>query len=265
VAHGEQALDDARVAASAVVRSAHALRKSSQALASAVTTQRAARRSVDALRPGVPTYLSTYSTPGNAELEIEAVPTDIAASGTEATAGGGAKATARYPVFGRHYLDLEAGIGWSAGVPDSVYLTTTRGVQVIQTQPVHALVGLALVELEPLHFLWPERPLAGLLRLPVIGVPFTLDPTSNFFFGAGLGWTGVGSVSAGPYLIRETMLRQGFTAYQTVPSNVPFDAVTYSGAGVGYFVSASVDLVGLFHLFVPSHAPTIDALTGKVK
>jgi len=212
----------------------------------------------------VPTYLSTYSTAGNAELEVEAVPSDIAAAGTDAH-GINAKATARYPVFGRHYLDIEAGLGWAAGVPDSIYVTTTRGAQVIQTQPVEALVGLALVELEPLRFVWPERPLAGLLRFPVVGIPFTRDPTSNFFFGAGLGWTGVGSVSAGPYVLRETMLRQGFTAYETLPTNVPLNAATYAGVGVGYFVSASVDLVGLFHLFVPSHAPTLDGLTGKEK
>jgi len=265
VAEAARALDEARAAATAVTVAGHALRESSAVLARAVGTLRVSLRSVDALKPGVPMYLSTYGTAGNAELEVEAIPSDIAAVGTDATHPANAKATARYPVFGRHYLDIEAGLGWGAGVPDSLYTTTTRGVQVIQTQPVEALVGLALVELEPLRFLWPERPLAGLLRLPVIGIPFTRDPTSNFFFGAGLGWTGVGSISAGPYVIRETMLRQGFTAYETLPNNVPFDAVTYAGAGVGYFVSASIDLVGLFHLFVPSHSPTIDGLTGKEK
>jgi hypothetical protein len=265
VAEGVRALDEARVAATAVVVAAHTLRESSATLSRSVGTLRVALRSVDALRPGVPIYLSTYSTPGNAELEIDAVPSDIAAAGTDTAHAATAKATARYPVFGRHYLDIEAGLGWAAGVPNSLYLTTTRGVQVIQTQPVEALVGLALVELEPMRFAWPERPTSGILRFPVVGIPFTRDPTSNFFVGAGVGWTGVGSLSAGPYLIRETMLRQGFTAYQTLPSNVPFNAVTYTGVGVGYFVSASIDLVGLFHLFVPSHAPTIDALTGKEK
>ena len=265
VAEGVRALDDARVAATAVVAAAHALRESSAVLARAVGTLRVSLRSVDALRSGVPTYLSTYSTSGNAELEIDAVPSDIAAAGTDTAHGPTGKATARFPVFGRHYLDIEAGIGWAAGVPDAIYETTTRGVNVINTQPVESAVGLALVELEPLRFGWPERPLAGILRFPVVGVPFTKDPTSNFFFGAGVGWTGVGSLTVGPYVIREAMLRQGFSAYKALPSNVPFDAVTYEGAGVGYFVSASIDLVGLFHLFVPSHAPTIDALTGKVK
>jgi hypothetical protein len=265
VTAGVRALDEARVAATAVVAAAHALRESSAVLARAVGTLRVSLRSLDALRPGVPTYLSTYSRSGNAELEVDATPSDIAAAGTDVTHGSSGKATMRYPVLGRHYLDIEAGIGWAAGVPDSIYLTTTRGAEVVQTEPVQEVVGLALVELEPLRFIWPERPLAGVLRLPVIGIPFTRDPTSNFFFGAAVGWTGVGSLSAGPYLIRETMLRQGFSPYRTLPTNVPFDAETYTGVGVGYFVSASVDLVGLFHLFVPSHAPTLDAVTGKEK
>jgi hypothetical protein len=265
VADGVRALDDARVAATAVVAAGHALRESSSVLARSVATLRVSLRSLDALRPGVPTYLSTYSTPGNAELEIDATPSDIAVVGTDTAHAATGKATARYPIFGRHYLDIEAGLGWAGGVPDSIYLTTTRGVQVIQTQPVQELVGLALVELEPLRFLWPERGAAGILRLPVIGIPFTRDPTSNFYLGAGVGWTGVGSLTAGPYIIRETMLRQGFSPYQTLPTNVPFDAMTYSGAGVGYYVSASIDLVGLFHLFFPHHAPTVDGLTGKEK
>ena len=120
VADGTRALDEARVAATIVVASAHALRESSVVLARAVGTLRVSLRSVDALRPGVPTYLSTYSTPGNAELGIDAAPSDIAAAGTETTHGASGTATGRYPVFGRHYLDIEAGLGWGAGVPDSI-------------------------------------------------------------------------------------------------------------------------------------------------
>jgi hypothetical protein len=265
VADGVRALDDARLAAGAVVAAGHALREASAVLSRAVATLRVSLRSVDALRPGVPTYLSTYSTAGNAELEIDASPSDIAAVGSDTTQATPASATARFPVFGRHYLDLEAGLAWGGGVPDALSLVNTRGVNVIQTQPVHSLAGLALVELEPLRFLWPERPFAGVLRLPAIGIPFTRDPTSNFYVGAGVGWTGVGSLIAGPYLIREPMLRQGFSGYQALPSDVPFDAATYGGIGVGYFLSASIDLVGLFHLFVPAHTPMIDAVTGKEK
>jgi hypothetical protein len=263
VSEAVRALDAARISVTAVVASAHSLRQSSMALGRAVGSLRVSLRSLDALEPGVPTYLSTYSNPGNAELEIDTIPSDISVAGSDAAHGVTGKATARYPVFGRHYLDIEAGIGWAGGAPDSVYLTTTRGVNVIQNQPVQEVVGLALVELEPLRFAWPERPAAGILRFPVVGIPFTRDPTSNFYFGAGIGWTGVGSITGGPYIIRETMLRQGFEPLQTLPNNVPFDAVTYGGAGVGYYVSASIDLVGLFRLFVPWHAPTLDGLTGK--
>jgi hypothetical protein len=265
VADAVHALDDARAAANAVVAAAHALRESSHVLARDVATLHIALRSLDTIRPGVPVYLSTYATPGNAELEIETSPSDISAVGTDLAHGTRGKATARFPIFGRHYLDIEAGLGWTAGVPQSPYVTNIQGNQVIQSKPVDEFVGLALVELEALRFLWPERPLAGLLRFPVVGIPFTRDPTSNFFVGAGLGWTGVGSVSAGPYLLRETTLRQGFAADQILPPGVPFGATTVAGVRTGYFVSASVDLVGLFHLVVPNRVPTIDASTGKEK
>jgi hypothetical protein len=211
----------------------------------------------------VPTYLSTYATAGNAELQIDATPIDFAASGAEpATVNRGA-ATARYPVIGRHYLDLEAGLGVTGGVPNLPYVSTINGAQVIQTKPVDEFVGLALVELEPLRFFRPETPSSGVLRLPVIGIPFTRDPTANFFVGAGIGWTGVGSLTAGPYFIRESTLRPGFAENQVLPAGVPFGATYVADVHVGSFLAASVDLVGLFHLVVPSRAPTIDGLTGK--
>lgn len=265
VADAVRALDEARQAASAVVAAGHTLRQSSAVLARAMGTLRSSLRSVNAMRPGVPVYLSTYSTAGNAELEVEASPSDIAAVGADPTHATTGKATATFPIRGRHYLDIEAGIGWAAGLTGSPYVSEVQNQKILQTQPVTEIVGLALVELEPLRFLYPERPVAGLLRLPVVGIPFTRDPTSNFFVGAGLGWTGVGSITAGPYILRETTLRNGFAANQTLPNGVPFSSVTVPGVNVGYFVSASVDLVGLFRLFVPARAPVIDALTGKEK
>ncbi len=260
-----RALEDARGAAEAVVSAGHALRESSAALARDVALLRATVRSIDALRPNIPVYLAMYSTAGNAELEIEATPSDVAGTDSDAAHSSKGNVTGRFPIYGRHYLDIEVGLGWTAGVPDSPYVQTIQGNQVIQTKPVDEFVGFALVELEPLRFAWPERPLAGLLRMPVIAIPFTRDPTSNFFVGGGLGWTGVGSVTAGPYFYRETTLRQGFYDNETLPSGVPFGAVTVPGLHVGYFLSASVNLVGLYHLIVPSRAPTIDGLTGKPK
>ena len=173
------------------------------------------------------------------------------------------KTTARFPIVGRHYLDFEAGFGVTAGLPPIPAAATQGGVPVLQGKPVDEFVGLALVELEPARFLWPDRPVAGLLRFPVIGIPFTRDPTQNFFVGAGLGWTGIGSISAGPYLLRERTLRSGFVDGQQLSAGTSLDAATDPTLQVGYFVSASVDLVGLFHLFVPVHPTVIDAATGK--
>jgi hypothetical protein len=260
-----KALDDARRTAAATLASAHGLRESSRALARDVAELRVALRSIDAIRPGTPTYLSTYTAAGNAELEIDATPADIAAAGQAAVHADAGKTTGRFPVVGRHYLDLEAGLGLSGGIPLTPYVENVSSVATIQGKPVDELVGLALVELEPARFLWPDRPLAGLIRLPVLGVPFTRDPTKNFFVGGGLGWTGVGSIVVGPYLQYALTLRDGYSIGQPLSAGTTIAAATQQGLRVGSFVSASVDLLGLFHLFVPSHGASIDAATGKDK
>ncbi len=176
VADGVRALDEARLAAVSVVGAAHALRESSAALARDVGALRIALRSLDTLRPGVPTYLSTYGTSGNAELEVDASPVDAVTAGTDLEHRSMGKATARFPVVGRHYLDVEAGVGWKSGAAAVPYVSTIQGKQVIQTSSIDGFVGLALVELEPLRFAWPDRPAAGALRFPVVGIPFTKDP-----------------------------------------------------------------------------------------
>ena len=260
-----KALDDARASAAAAVTAAHALRESSRALGRDVAELRIALRSIDAIRPGAPTYLSTYTAEGNAELEIDATPVDIDATGPAAAHADTGRTTARYPIVGRHFLDLEAGLGLSGGTPAIPYVENVSSVATIQGKPVDQLVGLALVELEPLRFLWPDRPLAGVLRLPVLGLPFTRDPTQNFFAGAGLGWTGVGSIVAGPYLQYALTLRDGYSIGQALPAGTTIEAATQQTLQVGYFVSASVDLLGLFHLFVPAHGASIDGATGKEK
>lgn len=265
VSDAVRAIDEAREAAAAVVVAARALRESSRQVVRDVGTLRTAIRSIDAVRPGTPTYLATYDVAGNAALELDAMPVNIDAAGRGADEKTAGKTTLRFPIVGRHYLDIEAGVGVTAGLPPIPSVATQSNAATIQGRPVHEFVGLALFELEPARFLWPDRPLAGLLRLPVVGVPFTRDPTQNFFLGAGIGWTGVGSISAGPYLLRELSLRDGYQVGQQLPAGTSFDAATEASLQVGYFVSASVDLLGLFHLFFPVHASSIDAVTGKEK
>ncbi len=265
VNEGVKALDDARAAAATAVTSAHALRDSSRALARDVAELRIALRSVDALRPGVPTYLSTYSADGNAEIVIDATPVDIAVAGPAAAHAEVGKSTAHFPVVGRHYVDLEVGLGMSGGTPLIPYVENVSSVATIQGKPVDELVGLALVELEPARFLWPDRPLAGLFRFPVLALPFTRDPTQNFFTGAGLGWTGVGSIVVGPYLAYQLTLRDGYSIGQALPGGTTIAGATQQTLQVGTFVSASIDILGLFHLFVPERAASIDAATGKEK
>ncbi len=258
-----RAIDEAREAAAATVAAGRVLRESSRQLVRDLGTLRTAIRSIDAVRPGVASYLSTYESTGNASLEIDAMPVDIDAAGRAAEDKTAGKTTVRFPVVGRHYFDIEAGVGVTAGQPPIPSVATQSNNATIQGRPVDEFVGLALFELEPARFLWPDRPLAGLLRLPVIGVPFTRDPTQNFFLGAGIGWSGVGSISAGPYLLRELSLKDGYQVGQALPAGTSFDAATQASLQVGYFVSASVDLVGIFHLFFPAHASSIDAVTGK--
>ncbi|HEX3343407.1 MAG TPA: hypothetical protein VHS09_02490, partial [Polyangiaceae bacterium] len=258
-------LEEARRAAAAAVTAAHGLRESSRALARDLAELRVALRSIDAIRPGAPTYRSTNAAAGNAELEIAPTPVDIAAAGDATAHANVGKTTARFPIVGRHYVDLEAGLGLSGGTSLIPYVENVSSVATIQGKPVDQLVGLALVELEPARFLWPDRPLAGLVRFPVLALPLTRDPTQNFFAGGGLGWTVVGSIVAGPYLQYELTLRDGYSIGQALPAGTTIQAATAQELRVGYFVSASVDLVGLFHLFVPSHGSSIDAATGKEK
>jgi hypothetical protein len=260
-----KALDDARHAAATAVAAAHGLRESSRALARDVAELRIALRAIDALPSGTPTYLSTYAAAGNAELEIDATPIDVAAAGPMAAHADVGKTTGRFPVVGRHYVDLEVGLGLSGGTGLTPYVENVSSVATIQGKPVDELVGLALVELEPARFLWPDLPLAGLVRFPVLALPFTRDPTKNFFVGGGLGWTGVGSIVVGPYLDYALTLRDGYSIGQPLPGGTSIAAATQQGLRVGSFVSASLDLLGLFHLFVPEHGSSLDAATGKEK
>ena len=265
VAAAVQALDEARLAASKVTAAARALRPLAKALSRDATMLRDAIASTNTLRPGEPTYLTTYGSGGTAVLEVDAEPRGIAAAGEHTAQQELSTVAFHFPIVERHYLDIEAGLAVTGGLPAIPTLATQGAAGIIQGKPVDEFAAMALVELEPLRFLWPDRPLAGVFRLPVLGVPLTRNPTQNFFIGAGLGWTGVGSISAGPYLLRELTLRDGYALDQPLPAGTSFAAATEPAVQVGYFVSASIDLVGLFHVFVPVHTRSIDAATGKEK
>lgn len=149
--------------------------------------------------------------------------------------------------------------GGTPGVPGTA---DRNGTTVLVSKSVSQFVGLLLVELEPVRFFAPDHPLAGLLRFPVVGVPLSRDPTQNYFVGAGVGWTGIGSISFGPYITRQANFANGYAPGQVLPTGVSLAATTTPGYDVGYFVSATVDLLGILHLFIPPHLPTYDAVSG---
>lgn len=254
------ALDRAREAANAVIGAAARLAEAAKELSGDLPALRAAIGALGALRPGVPTYLTTYGQTGNAVLRIDVIPAGI---GEDFRDPEQSNVSFRFPVVGRHYFDVELGAGVTGGMPLIPVVSASGGASVIDGKSVDQFVALALVELEPLRFAWPDKPIAGLLRFPVIGIPLSRDPTQNFFVGGGIGWTGIGSITAGPYLLRELTLLPGHSIGDTLPTGTSLDAVTSPQVNLGFFVSASIDLVGLFHLFVPERVSTLDAATGR--
>ena len=263
------ALDEARSAADAVVANSRALAPVAIALAANAESMREVLHAPDILHQGAPVLLAHYAHGGNATLEIDVRPSGLPSAsalsgGPDATQSDASTVSYRFAVIDPHYFDIEVGVGITAGLPQLPTPTPTQGGATMLTgRPVDEFVGLALVELEPARFLWPDKPLAGILRLPVLGVPLSRDPTQNFFIGAGLGWTGVGSLVAGPNIVRELSFRNGYGMNQSLPAGTSFDVAVHPAVQVGYFVSASVDLVGIFHLFVKPSTDSFDAASGK--
>ena len=257
-----QSLDLARGAAQTIVARAAELGVVARSIARRLAALRAAIGTLGALRPNNATYLTTYGEAGNANLRIDAIPVGVDEDARDVEAN---QVSFRYQVVGRHYFDVEIGAGVTGGQPLIPTVTTSGNAAVIDGKAVDEFVALALVELEPFRFGWPDKPLAGVVRFPVIGIPLSRDPTQNFFVGAGLGWTGVGSITAGPYLLRELTLLPGHSIGDALPAGTSLDAITNPKVNVGFYVSASIDVVGLFRLFFPEHLPTMDAATGRVE
>lgn len=259
----EHALDAARAAAHEILTRAEALRPMVVELARDATILRQAVHSGGVLRPGVPVTLARYGHAGNGILRIEARPVGIIAAGVKEARADTHMLTFRFTIVDTHYVDLEVGLGLAEGLPQVPTLGTTNGMTTIQGKQPDEFVALAMVELEPLRFAYPDKAWAGLLRLPVLAIPLSQNPTEHFYIGGGLGWTGVGSISVGPTLVRELSLRSGYSVGEPLPAGSSFSGITHPAVQVGWFVSASVDLLGLFHLFVPVHVKSIDASTGN--
>jgi hypothetical protein len=258
------AFDKARELAVSLQRQARDLAPVAERIADTSGLLHEAMRGSGALRTGTPFRLGELEHDGFAVLQIDATPVVLSRSAEdwEDTDQEGVSQRFRFRVVSRHYVDVEAGVGVVAGIPGVPAFTTRGSSTVLTSKSISQFVGLALVELEPVRFFAPDHPLSGLLRFPVIGVPLNRDPTQNYFAGAGLGWTGIGSITAGPYITREASFAQGYGEGQTLPSGVAFATVTSPAYEVGYFVSASIDLLGLLHLFLPVRKPTFDVITG---
>jgi len=255
-------LDLARGTAESLVSRANELSVVARSLARRLAALRIAISTIGSLRPNTPIYLTSYGEAGNALLRIDAIPVGVEEDARDVDEN---QVSFRFPIVGRHYFDIEIGAGVTGGMPLIPSITTNNNARVIQGNDVDQFVALALVELEPLRFAWPDKPLAGLLRFPVIGIPLSRDPTQNFFVGGGIGWTGVGSITAGPYLLRELSLLPGHAIGDTVDQGTTLSAITEPKVNVGFYVAASIDIVGLFRLFVPEHLPALDASTGRVQ
>ncbi len=259
-----RALDAARAAAMDLLADARTLVPIAKALAGDAVLLRRIVHAAGVLRPREVVYLATYSHAGNAILELDVHPLAVTIAGIDSGQESGT-ITHRFAVVDTHYIDVEFGVGVTGGVPPVPNLATANGMTVVQGRPLDEFVALALLELEPLRFFDVDKSWAGLLRLPVLAVPLSRDPTQNFFIGAGIGWTGVGSITAGPYFVRETTLNAGIVEGQPLPVGSSLTGVTHTQLQTGYFISASIDLVGVFHLIVPRHLRTFDAATGAEK
>ncbi|HUB09363.1 MAG TPA: hypothetical protein VMB50_20330 [Myxococcales bacterium] len=167
----------------------------------------------------------------------------------------------RFQPTPRNYVDIGLAVMYSAGLPDHPELAGQLGHQQLVASATAGFNGGVLFSLEPLEFTTIAEPWAELLHFPTLIVPFTLDPTKNYFIGAGVGIFDVASIDVGVHLALTTQ-----PAYSTgnyygetfSTSPIEFDHVTQPGplAG-GWFVSLSVDLVGVVHLIVDQLQPSV--------
>jgi len=172
----------------------------------------------------------------------------------------------RFQPTERRYFSLELAAVYSAGLPDHPSLVGRLGHQTLTPAVTEGFSGGVLASLEPLQFVRPEEPWAAFLRFPTVIVPFTLDPRTNYFVGAGVGWNDIGSINFGAHLAFTSVPADG-TPYGTVftTSPIELDHVTKTGPlEGGYFISVSLDVLGIARFFFNrQHAVVHDVYTGS--
>ncbi len=165
----------------------------------------------------------------------------------------------RFQPASRNYVDIGLALMYSAGLPDHPTLTGQLGHQTLDREKTAGFNGGVLLSLEPLEFSTLPDPWAQILHFPTIIIPFTLDPTKNYFIGAGVGILDVASIDVGAHLALTTVPAPGHYYGETFnTSPIDINHVTTGGpvAG-GWFVSLSIDLVGVVHLIVDQLKPTV--------
>ncbi len=167
--------------------------------------------------------------------------------------------TDRFQPASRNYVDIGIAAMYSAGLPDHPGFPGPAGHQVLTRERTSGFNGGILLGLEPLQFTTLADPWAQLLHFPTVIIPFTVDPTRNFFLGAGVGLFDIASFDVGVHLAF-TQVPVAGEFYGETFSNYPFDPahhVQYGGLAGGYFVSLSLDVVGLTHFIVDQLTPTV--------
>ena len=267
------ALDAGREAADALVHRAGLSAKQVAAFGAELSFLRMAVTAPRALREGQRIVLGRFPAPavfGTADIYEVSVSREINPFFGELGNDEGGKALGselladRFQPVPRHYLDLELGLVFSVGLPQHPIIAGPSANPVLKSAQTGGAAGAVVVSLEPLRFINQENPLAGILRFPLVAIPFTLDPLSNFMVGAGLGWEDIGSIDFGAHLAFVRIPGPGYDYGSPVAPNTGFRQVTEAGPlAAGFFFGLSVDPLGLIHRLFELRAPAVrEALTG---
>ncbi len=178
----------------------------------------------------------------------------------------------------RDYFTLGLAVLYSAGLPDHPDLVGRVGAQQLSATQTQGFLGGVSASLIPLSFTDIADPWASMLRFPTLIIPFTINPLENYFIGAGFGVKWIGSIDAGAHLALTRVPATSAPAcsssvagsngycYQFSTSPIELDHVTAPGPlGVGWFVSLSLDVVGIVHLIVGEASPTVRDVTSQAE